>query len=180
MTSPVAATPPPPPVDLAELARLEAAATVGEWFFDGYCRVQSGPKIKLHDEWWTEERFADGHTYEHHAGNVCPSCGPRFMDVGGKPAQVWDCALAGEALDVEPTVCHVTPSYGDTARGQRAADAEFIAAIRNAAPRLIAALEAVQRVRGLCDGYRANCSPDTIQAQVAELFRLAMEGDADA
>lgn len=33
-----------------------------------------------------------------------------------------------------------------------------------------------ERVEALCDEYRTNCDPDTKQAQVAEIFRVALTG----
>ena len=47
----------------------------------------------------------------------------------------------------DPDVCYVTPSYGDTATGQRASDGEFIAASRTLVPRLLALVETLRSER---------------------------------
>ena len=127
------------------LAAIEAradAATPGPWFL-AYCGIQSQPKLRTYDEFWSEERMADGHSYEHRVGHVCEACGPRFIDAGAGRLQVWDCVHAGEALDAEPTVAYVRASYGDTPTGQRIADGNFIDAARQDVPALVGALRAV-------------------------------------
>lgn len=114
-------------VRLDEIRQRAAAASPAPWFYNSYANVHSGPKARTEDDWW-EPRLEDGHSYGHRAGQVCEACGPRFIDVGGRQVQTWDCARSGEALDADSLVCSVPPSYGDTATGQRKADAEFIAA----------------------------------------------------
>lgn len=132
-----------------DLRTLATRATPGPWHF-AYCGIYADAKVQTEEDWWTEERMNDGHTYDHRAGEACPACGPRtFQHTDGTTIQAWDCALAGDALDQEALIARVRPSYGDTATGRRRADAEFIAA----------------------------CPPDVILALVAELVGLRTEVD---
>lgn len=58
--------------------------------------------------------------------------------------------------------------YRDLARAVLAAVLPQLTAERDAA------LAQVQAVEALCDDYRANCDPKSVQAQVAEMFRAAL------
>ena len=130
-------------LDLDKIAARADAATEGPWDYNGYAAILSTPKILTEDEWWSEERLNDGHSYDHRVGQTCEACGPRFTEPlgpSGNQYQIWDCARAGEALDQEALVCGVPASYGDTATGQRVKDAEFIAHAREDVPALVAAL----------------------------------------
>jgi hypothetical protein len=57
----------------------------------------------------------------------------------------------------------------------RAADAEFIAALRNAAPQLLAASRAVERVRALCESFDPTSGSGRARAFVNDL-RAAIGG----
>ena len=138
--------------DLAAMKERAGKATEGPWFFT-YCAVQSAPKITKDDEFWSEERCNDGHTYDHRVGEICPACGerPAIYSDNAKPelrgqrfGTIWDCALAPLADDIDPTVCTVKPSYGDTATGQRVLDGQFIAHARTDVPALLAEVEALR------------------------------------
>ena len=119
------------------------AATEGPWFYNGYAGIFSKPQAAIDEAWWTEERLNDGHTYDHRVGQTCPSCGERWMDVGGERLRVWDCQRSGDALDVDCHVASVPASYGDTATGVRIVNAQFIADARTDVPAMVAALRAV-------------------------------------
>lgn len=134
-------------LDLEALLALVEKASPAPWFYDSYSTVFSAPKVQVTEDFWTDERLSDGHTYDHRAGQVCPACGerPAYYGETSRPelrgqrfGTYWDCARSEEAMDAESAVAHVNASYGDTATGQRIADAQFIAAARSAMPKLIA------------------------------------------
>jgi hypothetical protein len=80
-----------------------------------------------------------------------------------------------EAEDIFEKAAHVF--CGDP---ERVEDAEFIAALRNAAPQLLAAFRAVERVRALCDVVRQlqAADPDTGDRSVSFFALLeALEPD---
>lgn len=120
--------------DLDALRVLSEAATPGPWFYTGYSAIHSKPMLKVDDEFWTDERMADGHTYDHRVGQTCPECGERPAineKTGERFGTYWDCARHKDAHDVDPVVSWVPAQYGDTATGKHAIDAEFIAAAVN-------------------------------------------------
>lgn len=144
-------------VDLDKLKELMAEAMPQPWFYNGYSALFSLPMNEVHDDWWTEERFNDGHTYDSRVGETCPACGKRPVLIDGKDTGrvYWDCARSHEADDVEPVAATVPASYGDTATGTRAANARLIEEAINSLPEMIAELERSRRVfneLGLCTG----------------------------
>jgi hypothetical protein len=144
-------------IDLEAITARAEKATEGPWFFTGYCAVQSTAGVQRHEDFWTDERLEDEHTYEHRVGQVCIGCGERRNAWG---EQVWDCALAGEADDAEPTIATLKPSYGDTATGQRVLDAEFIAAARTDVPELVAEIERLRAIVEAPPGVKAHVQLD--------------------
>lgn len=106
MTEPVAATAPPPPVDLTRLEQLAERITPGLW--------------------WSTEAIGDDED-AFLIGVERPDADDGYAIIVSTPG---DASFA-----IEPT--------------NRAADAEFIAALRNAAPQLLADHRAVERVRAL-------------------------------
>jgi hypothetical protein len=106
---------------LAEIrARLDAA-TPGPWGWNSYNGVYSGPLIQ-----------ADARLEAEHEAAGAP------WDEDGEPSGEWRSRFA----DVAPRVCSVPPSYGDTATGRHAADAQFIAHARADIPWLLEQLAA--------------------------------------
>jgi hypothetical protein len=141
------------------LRALLAEATPGPWFYNSYNGVYSEPKCAEHEEFWTDARDADGHSYDHRPGQVCEACGPRyFTHADGKRGQYWDCERSKDALAVEPRVCSVPPTMGDTALGRQASDAKLIVAAVNGLPALIAHAEDVMRRHE--PERRWQCHPD--------------------
>jgi hypothetical protein len=111
-------------LDLDAIKARVDAATPGEWFF-AYNKIFAGGKVSA-EEAWIEALGSDDHTLDQHPREPCG---------GGK------CNLRSKALDMDPVVARVEPSYGDTATGQRVLDAEFIAHAREDVPALIAEVE---------------------------------------
>ena len=92
---------------VAELERLEQEATPGPWEHNSYNAIFSGPLLRELNA--QEIKIPTG----------TPDDDPRW------------------AALPEPLVASVPASYGDTATGRRAIDAELIAAMRNALPGLL-------------------------------------------
>jgi hypothetical protein len=84
---------------------------------------------QVHEDFWTDERLDDGHTYDHRVGETCPACGerPAIGKDGTRFGTYWDCALHKDAYDADALVAHVPAQYGDTATGRHRFDAEHIA-----------------------------------------------------
>jgi hypothetical protein len=143
----------PTPLDLDALAALADAATEGPWFFDSYCRVSSAPKVQTYDD-WSGPLLDAGHTLERHG--QCDACPDRPIPEGRSPQLGAGCAHADEDYARDPLVAEVPPYAGDTAHGQRAADAEFIAAAPTALPELLAEVE---RLRAKLDMPCGSCHP---------------------
>lgn len=99
-----------------EAARALVDAATPGPWFFGYSRVCSRPLSREYDR--IEQTFPDDIDDED----------PRW-----------------ESLP-DPDVCYVTPSYGDTATGQRVADAEFIAAARTLVPALLSEIATMRPV----------------------------------
>lgn len=99
------------------------------WAYNSYSRIVSVPQMRVEeDEFWTEERFNDDHTYDKRIGELCPGCGDRPMLINGeRRGTFWDCALYTEAYEADCEVASVPPHHGDTAIGRRCRDAELIA-----------------------------------------------------
>ncbi|OKI47273.1 hypothetical protein [Micromonospora sp. CB01531] len=112
--------------DIDAIRKLAAAATEGPWFYNSYSAVLAGPKVQPHEEWLDT---TGEHSLERH-GN-CEACGP---DRRG-------CLLFSEDYKRDPIVAHVPAHHGDTAVGERVADAEFIAAARTVVPALCDEIE---------------------------------------
>lgn len=164
-------------LDLEALSALVEKASPGPWFYDSYSTVFSSPKVQATEDFWTDERLGDGHTYDHRAGQICPACGERpaihgdnaLPEFRGKRfGTYWDCARSEEAMDAESAVAHVNASYGDTATGQRIADAQFIAAARNVIPELIAEIIRLRGQSPLVDDIRKYITTLDYEIQVVE------------
>lgn len=113
--------------EAAEKVSTRAAGCRGErWFYNGYSGVFAAGS--MHDDFWTDERLEDGHSYDSRNGQTCPSCGKReTTDSSGRKVRLWDCEYAEFAVEEgESVVADVPPSFGDTATGANKANAEHI------------------------------------------------------
>ncbi len=114
------------PLDLDAIKARLAATKAGPWFYNSYCLVASVPLTR-----------AEGNIELDHK-----RAGSPWVD--GDYPEPW----ASRAKEVESTICEVPPSYGDTATGVNAADADFIAHSHTDVTALIAEVE---RLRALVD-----------------------------
>lgn len=108
---------PTPPLDLAAIEARCAATTPGPWGYNSYNRIESIPMLA-----------ASGEIECEHEAAGSP------WTAGGEYPEPW----ASRAQTVNPRVCSVPASYGDTATGRHAADAWFIAEARTDIPALLA------------------------------------------
>ncbi|MFJ1539346.1 hypothetical protein ACIODS_12455 [Micromonospora chalcea] len=122
-------------LDIDAARKLADTATEGPWAYNSYSAVFSTPKIKPHDDWLGT---IGEHTLERRG--ECAACGSGSTG----------CALYSEDYTREALVAHVPAHHGDTATGQRVADAEFIAAARALVPQLCDEIErGVDTIRDL-------------------------------
>ena len=108
---------------LAEIRARAYAATMGPWYF-AYTSIWGEGRVAREEAWL--DSLDAAHTLDR---NPCEHC-------SGGP-----CAYRAKALDMDPVVARVQPSYGDTATGQRVLDAEFIAHARQDVPDLLAEID---------------------------------------
>lgn len=116
---------------LAEIRARADAATQGPWHF-AYTSIWGDGRVAREEAWL--DSLDAAHTLDR---NPCEHC-------DGGP-----CAYRGKALDMDPVVARVQPSYGDTATGQRVLDAEFIAAARQDIPDLLAEIDRLRAWQAL-------------------------------
>jgi hypothetical protein len=121
------------PVDIEAIRARADAATPGPWFYNGYSwvgRQDTGDASDglTFDEW--ADTIEEGHSAERYG--ACEACGT------DRPS---GCVHAGEWVRRETTVAGVPATYGDTATGLHAADADFIAEARTDVPALLDALD---------------------------------------
>jgi hypothetical protein len=96
-----------------DLRALAAAATPGPWFYDSYSRVFCSAKGRLYDD------------------IEFPECVvPAWKTSCDEPrGSCHGCPFFEHDYRESPVVAFVQPHHGDTAIGQRSADAEFVAAV---------------------------------------------------
>lgn len=126
-------------IDTARLRALAEAATPGPWFYNGYsaifAREVPDPIDGLtFDEW--AEKLDDGHSAERYG--ACPAC-ETDRPTGCRYAAEWYRRDNG-------CVAGVPAAYGDTAIGQQAGNAAYIAAADP--PTMLALLDEIERLRG--------------------------------
>lgn len=104
------------------------AASPSPWYYNGYSAVFSGPMVQVSDDFWSDERLDDGHSYDHRAGQICPACGerPAIGNDGKRFGTYWDCEFHKEAYDADSLVAGVPAQYGDTATGRHQKDAVHV------------------------------------------------------
>lgn len=120
-------TNPPQPVtdqEAQEWAELCQRATPGPWYYNGYSTVFSGPKLQ--EEFVLETEHA--------------AAGEPWDADGNYPEGYW----RDKANAAESQVANTPAAFGDTAVGRHRADAAFIAAARDALPRLLAEWNALK------------------------------------
>jgi len=132
-------------IDLEAIEARANAATAGPWSYNLYSAIFAMGCWTEFDK-WEDEQFKLGHTLESH--RKCD------LDCGEH-----GCLLALEHYTRDPIVCSVPSFMGDTALGNRPADAVFIADARTDVPDLIAE---VRRLRGLLDDTHYVCLARTI------------------
>ena len=126
-------------IDVEKIRKLIEEAAPLPWFYNGYSAVFSKEMAKVHDEFWNDERFEDGHSYDRR--EKCKACGTRpVLDSDGNDTgrTYAGCARWHEADDAEAIAAYVHASYGDTATGWRAKNAKLIEEGLNALPELLA------------------------------------------
>lgn len=116
---------------LAEIRARADAATQGPWYF-AYTSIWGEGRVAREEAWL--DSLDAAHTLDR---NPCEHC-------DGGP-----CTYRAKALDMDPIVARVQPSYGDTATGQRVLDAEFIAHARADVPDLLAEVDRLRAWQAL-------------------------------